>query len=616
MNGLHINNINSTIGQHLIEKLVFDVEWFDKNFSDHPTLISGWGHNYFCSEDGALLTFDLEKPLAHICPLCGKNHNAQRYNDTWRYMYRYSAMMSAVESATLYKIKKEEKYLEHFKRIISFYAEHYDEFEPHAMGPATSGAGKITPQALNEAIFLVKVVVAMEFLKDDLDAEFVEYVSQKMLIPGAYFVDGQKGWINNIPCWINSCVGAVGLYTNTEELIESAFEKEYGLYDQIDRGVTKDFFWFEGSIHYNFFTIESFMNLLHVCKLHGKEIPQKYKDIIYNMMLSPCKMSFSNSLLPNPNDGWPNLNLKTYSYLYEMAANIFESEELYTLLANIYKKELPMMKLPMSGPICADEHTLEWLLYSIDNNTEEKSKIWDTSTNFFGTNYATLRNENCEVFMKYGHCTTSHAHNDKMNLEVTAFGKVITRDLSNCGYGARLCDEFYRLSVAHNTVIMNGKCHTSTILGECLEYDGKILQAKTTNAYEGVDFDRRIVVGENGFEDTFAVTSKEEGVIDFVFHLEGKCTSELNTVPGDLIYKENGYQHVLNVEKIVLDSNELTLNWEFIDGITGVQTINVEGVEAFICDTYDNPVIKFRRSIILRAKSTAHTFNQKIEFSK
>lgn len=609
-------NINSSIGQNLIKQLEADVSWFDKNFSDHPTLISGWGHNYFCSEDGALLKFDLESPLAHICPLCGLNHNAQRYNDTWRYMYRYSAMMSAVEASVLYKVKKDEKYLAHFKRILTFYADNYAEFEPHAMGPVKSGQGKITPQALNEAIFLVKVVSALEFLKDDLDAEFVEHISKNMLTPGAYFVDAQKGWINNIPCWINSCVGAVGLYTNNEELIESAFEKEYGLYDQIDRGVTKDFFWFEGSIHYNFFSIESFLNLLNICKLHNKEIPQKYMDIVYNMMLSPCKMSFSNTLLPNPNDGWPNINLKTYSFLYEMAANIFESEELYTILANIYASELPMMKLPMSGPIVADEHTLEWLLYSKYNDTTAKSTIWDTSTNFVGTNYATLRSGDCEVFMKYGHCTTSHAHNDKMNLEATAFGQVVTRDLSNCGYGARLCDEFYRLSVAHNTVILNGECHTSTILGECSEYDGKTLKAKTTDAYDGVDFERKIVVSDDGFTDTFEVTSKEDGNFDFVFHLDGQCVSDLDTVDASLGYDKNGYQHVLDVKKINCSSDELVLNWEFAKGIKGVQTIDVKDVEVFIAKTYDNPVIKFRHTVILRYKGSNHTYNQSFKFSK
>ena len=30
--------------------------------------------------------------------------------------------------------------------------------------------------------------------------------------------------------------------------------------------------------------------------------------------------AFDNLYLPNPNDGWPNLNLRTFSYVYHTAA--------------------------------------------------------------------------------------------------------------------------------------------------------------------------------------------------------------------------------------------------------------------------------------------------------
>ena len=66
--------------------------------------------------------------------------------------------------------------------------------------------------------------------------------------------------------------------------------------------------------------MEAFLNQLLFARLYHKEIPQDVERTIYEMMLAPCKMAFSNSVLPNPNDGWPNLNLKTYSYLYEMAS--------------------------------------------------------------------------------------------------------------------------------------------------------------------------------------------------------------------------------------------------------------------------------------------------------
>lgn len=67
-------------------------------------------------------------------------------------------------------------------------------------------------------------------------------VCRKLLIPGARFVNEQKKIIHNIPCWINSAVGAVGLFAGDDELVRLAFDAPLGLADQVRRGVTKSHF--------------------------------------------------------------------------------------------------------------------------------------------------------------------------------------------------------------------------------------------------------------------------------------------------------------------------------------------------------------------------------------
>ena len=440
-----LENARTPQGKILMEKMRSDVQWYHENFQDDTQRLSGWGHQYFCADDGAFLQFSRTSPRGHRCPICGKVYDADNYNSAWVYLYRYEALMSALEAAALYRLEGGEHYLEHFRRIVGFYSDHYDEFEVHGKGPTTSGNGKITPQALNEAIFLVKTVNGLEMLKGYLPEEFVQGVCQNLLLPGARFVNAQKKIIHNIPCWINSAVGTVGLYTGDEELIRLAFDAPLGIVDQVRQGVTESRFWYEGSIHYNCFTLEAFLNQLLFARLYHKEIPQDVERTIYEMMLAPCKMAFSNSVLPNPNDGWPNLNLKTYSYLYEMASKIFDSDELRNILGMIYGCSVPRTALPMSSPVYAADYCMEWLLFSRPaEQAAEKPDFWTRSCNFEASCYATLREKNCEVFFKYGHRSPSHAHPDKMNLEVTAFGTPITRDLSNCGYAARLCNEYHR----------------------------------------------------------------------------------------------------------------------------------------------------------------------------
>lgn len=605
-------------GKKLVAHMKDDVAWFDKHFTDDPSVDSGWGHEYFCAEDGSFLRFDLEQPTAHQCPICHKASDAPNYNAAWVYLYRYQALMSALEAATLFRLEEKAEYLAHFKRIVGFYAEHYDEFAVHGKGPTTSGNGKITPQALNEAIFLTKTVNGLEMLKEDLDAEFVQLITEKLLLPGAYFVNEQKKIIHNIPCWINAAVGTVGLFTGNRDLIEKGFDAPLGLLDQVRQGVTKSFFWYEGSIHYNCFTLESFLNLFLLADIYGKEIAPDVRETVYNMMLAPCKMAFSNTILPNPNDGWPNLNLKTYSYLYEMAAKIFDTAELRNILANIYAHPGKRTPLPMSSPVYEADYCMEWLLFSSGQTAPAPLSFWNESTSFEASDYAILRRKHCEVFLKYGHCSPSHAHPDKMNIEVSAFGTLITRDLSNCGYAARLCNEYHRTSVSHNTVVADGLTHPTTERGTCVLFDAAsaTFTAASHDAYPGVDFERTIQVTESGFQDTFSVTSSQTHTFDWVFHVEGELAAALPCEPAQLQETENGYQHLQQVRRICCDTQTLTLLWHFADGVTGEQTVSLKNATAYLCKSYDNPVNRLRNTLLLRTNEANAVFEQCWSFRK
>lgn len=611
-------NANTVHGKKLCEKMRSDVKWFSENFTDDPQILSGWGHQYFCADDGAFLNFDVTMPKSHVCPVCGKTSSEENFNAAWVYMYRYQALMSALEAASLYCLEENPKYLNHFMRIVGFYSDNYAKFAEHGKGPTTSGNGKITPQALNEAIFLAKTVNGLEMLKDVLPKEFIESVSDNLLIPGALFVNAQKHIIHNIPCWINAGVGTVGLFTQNADLIKKAFDAPLGLCDQVRQGVTESFFWYEGSIHYNCFTIESFLNLFLFAKLYNYSIPHDVSQTVYNMMLAPCKMAFSSSVLPNPNDGWPNLNLKTYSYLYEMASKIFESDELRNITANIYSQKAKRTPLPMSSPIYEGDYCMEWLLFSNGNFNATPLELWQKSTNFEASNYATLRKNNIEVFIKYGHCSPSHAHPDKMNIEISAFNTLISRDLSNCGYAARLCNEYHRTSVSHNTVVINGQTHPTTEKGVCVSYNQQesAIHVRANEAYHATNFERIVKLSDNGFTDLFLVKSENDNNADWFFHTEGELSCAPICENANIGYSDNGYQHLQNIRKIITDEKQIDLVWTFANKVKGTQTLALENVSAYICESYDNPVNKFRTAVILRSNGKNASFNQSWKFEQ
>jgi hypothetical protein len=285
-----------------------------------------------------------------------------------------------------------------------------------------------------------------------------------------------------------------------------------------------------------------------------------------------------------------------------------ENSEVGNFLKNIEKGSLDRATIPLSRPYYfQNEIPIERLTFNPHLDFSTMEQINRKSNNFASSYYGTLRNDNINVFYKYGHRGPSHAHPDKMNIEVMLGESILTRDLSNAGYASRLCNEWHRMSPSHNTVVVDGKNHVSTEGGIILKFTEESLHAKVENVYEGVDYERKIDLLPSGFKDDFIVSSAEEHTYDWFFHSEAKLLSELNYEVASLEFNENGYQHISNIRKVISDSNVVSLEWE-LDGKIIKTEIDITDKEMFICDTFDNPVSSLRTSIVLREKNNKATF--------
>ena len=129
-----------------------------------------------------------------------------------------------------------------------------------------------------------------------------------------------------------------------------------------------------------------------------------------------------------------------------------------------------------------------------------------------------LRNDSWNVFLKYGLNGRSHAHPDIMNIEVMYKNLRLSRDLSNAGYQSRLCNEWHRKTLAHNTVCWNGTDITSVEPGKCLLFENDRVRCKAENVYEGIDYTRELKITENSVLDYFQAEGKT-GVYDYTFTL-------------------------------------------------------------------------------------------------
>lgn len=610
--------------QAAIAAMKRDVDAFMPAFSDSPQALSRWGHRYFCDDDGGRLIFDLASPKRHRCQVCGKVYEHDEYRDgVWVTFYRNRAVVLALVSATVYRATGEKRYRDYALQVVDFYAAHYHEFVLHnkenerfsSYEDMKWGCGKMMPQGLNEAIVAIRFIQTIELLRPELDQTWIDYLHETLFREMFRLLAPQAVAIHNISCWALSAIGVMGLALGDREMIDCAFHSPFNIREQLSKGVTQDGFWYEGSIHYNFFLLEGVSYLFLFSKIYGYDFGGPSTAILERMFVRAYEYAFDNLYLPNPNDGWPDLNLKTFSYVYHTAARAFgEDSPVGNITKLIETNPWPRTTLPLSEPYyCLGTVCLEKLLFNIDFDYAARTPVPQSSYVFERSNFAMLRNGSWNIFLKYGLNGKSHAHPDIMTVEMMYRGHRVTRDLSNAGYESRMCKEWHRKTFAHNTVCFNGADITSVSPGRCLEFTGTKVMALAENVYEGIDYRRTLSVDGESVVSRFDVAG-QQGTYDHVFHLEPqiKITCPYPLEDADLGYAANGYQHILEVKRLVTRDRVVTLDAVLEDCALKLELTLEEGQEVFLLKTKGNPVDQVRATVLVRAVARKAIFRMRL----
>jgi hypothetical protein len=605
-----------------------EVDDFMVDFHDDPASRSRWGHQYFCDEDGERLGFDPHEPSRHMCPVCHKAYVGEPYDGVWVYFYRNMAIVTALKAATVYRAIRDPRYLSHAKRILSFYAENYTKFVLHnkedhlaeSYDAMEWGCGRIMPQGLNESIICIRMIMTMLLLDEELDGTFKRELHDSLFVEMCSLLKPQVRAIHNISCWNLVALGAIGLYFDDRPLLDFVFGSKFGIRNQLAEGVTKDGFWYEGSIHYNYFLLEGLSTLLLFCDAYGYDFGTEEKRIVHDMLANGYAYAFDNQFFPNPNDGWPSINLKTFGYVYHMAAKVFgEQSDIGNILKNIEAHGGERTRLPLSESYYVDNIIpLERLLFTCGFDFGNYERLEGKPYAYPDSNFVMLRNGPLNVFLKYGLNGPSHAHPDIMQVEIAYGDLMVSRDLSNAGYRSRLCNAWHRTTLGHDTVVANGKNIPSTERGTLLSFTGLAAEAVAHDVYPGIDYRRSLQSGPCGLEDFFSVDAREQGVFDYVFHLEPEFSldrTDLATEPAALGFDGNGYGCLWDVGRVLTDGAVLTVVARR-PGLEISITFDLgAGKRLFVCKSLDNPVDKTRTTFIVRSNDAHPRFRMKLDFS-
>ena len=488
-----------------------------------------WWHWYSCPKCGTRLT--TRGPTKHYCKTCDKTYSGEPY-DTVVLSRTHSGYARAVETLGLaFQLSGEKRYAAKAAEILLAYADRYLSYKRHTTrGHDRVGGGRVGPQTLDESTWLIPVVRGYDLIWETLPRQQRTAIAKKLLRPAARLIMEHRIGIHNIQCWKNSAVGLVGICLDEPKFLADAVTSSRGIHRQLARGILDDGMWFEGAWGYHYYTMSALVPLAEALRHVGVNV---YTDRYRSFYAAPLEFALPNGRLPAVNDSGE--------------ANAYGPWTRYELAYARWRD--PMFAALLQGRSRA---SVESLLYG-EPELVESAKLPSGSRNYPVGGYAYLQTDAGRdapvVLLDYAPHGGGHGHPDKLQLILYAGGEIVAPDPGCIHYGVPLHREWYKQTVSHNTVVVDGRSQ-KPCQGKLRFFHATpelaVASATADDAYTGVRFARTVAVLPGGIVvDLVELASDKPHTYDWLFHCYGKLETGLPlgtklAPPG----KANGYQHI------------------------------------------------------------------------
>ena len=519
-----------------------------------------WPHWYSCERDGVKL--ETVSPTEHRCPKCGTVYRGEPYDSVVLYGVhsRYSRFIRDLGLA--FRFTGERAYARKAAGILAAYAAAYSRYKRHNIrGEDKVGGGRIMAQTLDESVWLIPVAWGYSLVKETIAPAQRTRIEIDLLIAATELIREHRMGIHNIQCWKNSAVGCAGYAAGRDELVADAIDNpDRGFRVQIARGVTDDGLWYEGSLGYHAYTMEALWPLAEAARRAGTDL---YSARMRSLWDAPIALALPNGDPPGFNDSGGG-NLAGLAPLYELGYARWQS--------------------PAFGRVAARSKRTspQALLYGAET-LPEGPLVPEESRILRAAGFALLRARGTVAAMRFGMHGGGHGHPDKLNIVTWGAGKLWGLDPGSINYGVPLHHEWYRSTIAHNTVCVDGALQAATdgLLEDWKSgQDATSIQATAANVYAGVKLTRSVTVRANRMDDRFECVSEGSHTYDWAFHAAGRLTTSVELAgkarPGDA----NGYQHISAVASGAA-SGDWWARWEADGASFTLRVKAAEGTEVF-----------------------------------
>lgn len=496
-----------------------------------------WTLWYTCRGCGVMLK--AESPTRHVCPKCGKAYSGWPFDDVYVSRVHSRLSRAARDCGLMWLLTGEAKYATRVKEILLGYAAAYDGYVWHSRNgpvdrPNKNGAARAAAQILDEAAWLIPILQGIDAVRDTLTPEDDARIISGLVKPSTETIRTECAKWSNHECWHLAAYGLSGLVQRDEALVDAALHSRYGAFNQLEHGILPDGCWYEGALHYHFYTMDAFTPFFQALRNLGMEPPRAYK----RMFDAPFGQLAPDGQLPPVNDSWPTwFRPGDRAEHYELAYAWWGDPLYGWWVAQRPRRTMQYALWGRSGGK-SDAAPL-----SLASRLYEASGIAVLRTQTPGRSRAGITPDNC-LMMDFGPHGEWHGHPDKLNIFFWLHGQLVSEDPGCIGYGNPRHWGWYKSTLAHDTLRIDGENQgnaTGTLLGFGAASNAAVVAAVVSGARpksrwdgpvaSGVGIGRATALVDDVIFDCLWVDSADEHQYEWCFHARGTCETSVAAAP-------------------------------------------------------------------------------------
>ncbi|MCW5851692.1 MAG: heparinase II/III family protein [Anaerolineae bacterium] len=493
---------------------------------DPPDAPAGYYHDYFCPQHGVELEFNIGDPTRHRCPVDGQEFGGERLDAARRWFVNHRLSEASLRLALAWRLDGDPRALTALAAILGGYAGRYADYA--SFPPRGPNPGVATYTTLDEAVWLLPLAWAFDLVRDDLGASLAADVAGRLLQPAAeHLVRRHIGIVHNFACWHNAAIGTVGRLLGHDDLVDIAVRGPLGFETQTQEGVLADGLWWEGSMSYHFYALYPLLSL-------AKALPElRRHPVLAAMLRAPLLCAYPDLSLPAPNDCWYFTHL-----LADVCHGVPPGPAFYEL-GYAWTGAADFAAVLQRAYEGAERDSLDALLFGVDALpfiAHRSSLIAHRSALLPASGLAVVRTPNLHLLLKYGPHGGGHGHPDKLAVSAYAHGQRLSPDLGTPGYGLDLFTSWYRQTLSHNTVVIEGQSQPEAA-GELVAFqpDSSVQVAAaqvawdTEGPYGDVRLRRALLLRPSYWLDLTVVECPAPRQVDWVYRNVGRL--DLDAAP-------------------------------------------------------------------------------------